>query len=184
MVRPQIRRNCQCCRRLFVPDPRAAQRQRYCSKPECRQTSKAASQKRWLRKNGNGDYFRGPDEVTRVQRWRRDHPGYWKSKKVPKSTVQVPDNQTPKSSHSSCNAPASPLSPLQDQCLTQNPVIVGLISMFTGCALQEQIAATAQRLFLHGREILGNSAPDPSRQYHDSKTSPAARSAASDPADL
>lgn len=185
MVRPQVRRKCQCCRRLFVPDPRAAHRQLYCSQPECRRVSKVASQKRWLRKNGNGDYFRGPNEVARVKRWREAHPGYWKSRNPQKSTVQVPDNQTLNPSLSSCNAHSSPLPPLQDQCLTQNPVIVGLISMITGYALQEQIAATTQRLFLHGREILGNSAPDLPRQYHhDSQTGPAARSAASHSSNL
>jgi len=185
MARHHDRRNCQCCRMLFFPDPRAAHRQRYCSKPECRRASKAASQKRWSRKNGNGDYFRGPDQVARVQRWRRDHPGYWKSKKAQKSMGQVPDNQSPEPFQSSCNAPPSPLPPLQDQCLSQNPVIVGLISMITGYALQEQIAATTQRLFLHGREILGNSAPDSSQAHpHDSQTSPAARPAASGSSNL
>jgi len=31
-----------------------------------------------LRKNGNGDYFRGLRAVERVQAWRRLHPGYWR----------------------------------------------------------------------------------------------------------
>jgi len=46
---------------LFVSDPRTADRQHYCSQPAYRQASKAASQRHWLSKNGNGDCFRGPD---------------------------------------------------------------------------------------------------------------------------
>ena len=78
MSRSQNRRKCRCCRTFFVPDPRTADRQQYCSQPACRQASKAASQRRWLSKNGNGDYFRGPDAVRRVQLWRQSHPGYWR----------------------------------------------------------------------------------------------------------
>jgi hypothetical protein len=81
MSRPQNRRKCLCCSEFFIPDPRTADRQHYCSKPGCRQASKAASQRRWLTKNGNGDYFRGPDAVSRVQAWRKSHPGYWRRTK-------------------------------------------------------------------------------------------------------
>lgn len=60
MSRAPRRRKCLCCSKFFFPDPRTAGRQRYCSKPDCRQSSKAASQRRWLSKDGNGDVFRGP----------------------------------------------------------------------------------------------------------------------------
>ena len=66
------RRKCRCCNQFFLPDPRANDRQRYCSEPACRHASKAASQRRWLSQNGNGDYFRGPQAVRRVQLW--SHP--------------------------------------------------------------------------------------------------------------
>ena len=39
----QTRRKCRCCNHLFVPDPRTADRQRYCSAPACRHASKAAT---------------------------------------------------------------------------------------------------------------------------------------------
>ena len=42
------RKKCCNCDELFIPDPRNTTRQRYCSKPECRKASKAASQRRWL----------------------------------------------------------------------------------------------------------------------------------------
>ena len=53
------RRKCLCCGGLFRPDPRNRRHQRYCSQPACRKASKAASQRRWLGKPDNRDYFRG-----------------------------------------------------------------------------------------------------------------------------
>jgi hypothetical protein len=46
-----------------------------------RKTSKADSQRRWLQKEENRSYFRGPDHVERVQRWRETHAGYWRRAK-------------------------------------------------------------------------------------------------------
>ena len=60
MRRPLSKRKCKHCQTFFAPDPRSARRQRYCSKPACRQASKAASQRRWLQKPGNRDYFTRP----------------------------------------------------------------------------------------------------------------------------
>jgi len=75
MARPrQLRRKCLCCRAWFIPDPRKRGQQQYCSKERCRKASKTASQRRWLCKSENESYFRGPEHVARVQRWRRDHP--------------------------------------------------------------------------------------------------------------
>ena len=76
------RKKCKCCKTLFIPDPRNASRQGYCSKPECRKTSKRASQRSWFKKPENRDHFCGPINVARVQEWRRNHPGYWKKKKT------------------------------------------------------------------------------------------------------
>ena len=61
MRRPLSKRKCKHCQTFFDPDPRSAGRQRYCSKPACRQASKAASQRRWLQKPDNRDYFTRPD---------------------------------------------------------------------------------------------------------------------------
>jgi hypothetical protein len=81
MARPrERRRKCLCCRAWFSPDPRKRGQQRYCSDERCRKASKVASQQRWLRKSENEDYFHGPEQVDRVQRWRRAHPGYWRQK--------------------------------------------------------------------------------------------------------
>ena len=72
------RRRCLCCGLLFASDPRLRHRQKYCSAPECRAASKQSSQQRWLRKPDNQQYFRGQQNVERVQAWRVKNPGYWR----------------------------------------------------------------------------------------------------------
>lgn len=57
MVRHIRKRTCKHCKAFFDPAPRNIGRQHYCSQPPCRQASKAASQRRWLRKPQNRDYF-------------------------------------------------------------------------------------------------------------------------------
>ena len=74
------KRKCKHCKAFFDPDHRNVGRQRYCSQPPCRQASQAASQLRWRHKPANRDYFRGPDNVKRVQQWRRETPGSWRRK--------------------------------------------------------------------------------------------------------
>jgi hypothetical protein len=160
MSRPQTRRKCRCCSKFFLPDPRTVDRQRYCFQPACRQVSKRASQQRWVSKHGNGDHFRGPDEVRRVQRWRRDHPGYWRKQAPSSQGTQPVDGQAPNPAQSSCNVPRGLPRTLQDDCLTESPVFIGLISMFTGRTLQEDIATTTRQLLLRGRNILGGGLPE------------------------
>ena len=159
MSRPLTRRKCPCCNLFFLPDPRTERRQRYCSEPSCQQASKAASQQRWLSKNGNGDYFRGPDQVCRVQAWRKRNPGYWKRTTPASETPQLVNPQPTNPGDSSCNVPKEESVALQDQCLSQHPAFVGLISMVTGRTLQEEIAATTRQLLLRGRNILGSLSP-------------------------
>jgi len=61
---------------------------------------------------------------------------------------------------SSCTVPGNALGTLQDDCLAQDPAFVGLISMITGCTLQEDIAATARQMLIRGRNILGFVIPE------------------------
>ena len=51
-------------------------------KRKCRKASKAAAQARWLAKKENANYFHGPENVRRVQEWRKHNPGYWQRKGV------------------------------------------------------------------------------------------------------
>jgi hypothetical protein len=160
MNSPPTRRKCRCCCKFFLPDARTTDRQHYCSKPACRQASKAASQRRWLSKAGNGDYFRGADQVRRVQQWRQGQPGYWKGKIASSQSTQTIGHQRADPDQSSCNVPRGLARTLQDYSLAQDPAFVGLISMVTGSTLQEDIADTARQLLLRGRNILGLVLPE------------------------
>jgi hypothetical protein len=68
---------CLNCNEKHACDPRNRGRQHYCSKPECRRASKAASQRKCLGRPENQNYFRGTDNCERVRRWREAHPGCW-----------------------------------------------------------------------------------------------------------
>jgi hypothetical protein len=90
-MKRQRSRKCLCCGEMFRADPRNLRHQRYCSKATCRKASKAASQRRWLAKPDNEDYFRGPENVDRVQEWRKTHPGYWRGFRA-KASVALQDD--------------------------------------------------------------------------------------------
>jgi hypothetical protein len=162
MTRPMRKRKCQHCRTFFVPDPRNVGRQHYCAQPSCRQASKAASQRRWLRKPDNRDYFRGPAHVERVRQWRKVHPGYWRRESrrpadAPQ-TLQEPLIQQPLVPQEVVGNVTQPT--LQDSFFMQPAVVVGLIAHFTGLSLQEDIAVTARRLQQLGHDILHGSPYD------------------------
>lgn len=154
-MRKTQKKKCRNCRLLFVPDYRNREKQDYCEKTPCRKASKAASQKKWLSKPENKDYFRSPDNVERVQKWREDTPEYWK--RTNSSTalqdhlaVQPVEN---KGDNSRIDA-QPPKHALQDLLMAQSPVIIGLISNLTGSALQDDIANTLLRMQQFGQEIL------------------------------
>jgi hypothetical protein len=65
------RRKCLCCKEFYRPDHRNLRHQRYCSKPACHKESKGQSQRRWLQRPENENYFRGPDNSRRVKEWRK-----------------------------------------------------------------------------------------------------------------
>jgi hypothetical protein len=154
------KRRCRHCGKRFSPDYRNRQRQYYCSKVDCRRISKAASQRRWLRQPPNRDYFRGPEHTRRVQQWRKGHPGYWKKKLPASQGDQIAASQMTNAEKTSCNERCSLRVALQDFCETKNPVFIGLFSVITGSALQEDIASTIDKLLLGGRIILGLASPD------------------------
>ena len=62
----------------FIPEPRAAGRQKFCRRPACREISHATSQERWLKNKKGRAYHTGPVAVSRVQDWRKEHPQYWR----------------------------------------------------------------------------------------------------------
>ncbi|MBK7952535.1 MAG: hypothetical protein IPK02_00335 [Candidatus Accumulibacter sp.] len=78
--------NCLFCGEVFQADARNAAHQKYCSEAPCRKASQTASRRTWLAKSENQDYFRGPENVARVQAWRAAHPGYWRR---PRREIEV-----------------------------------------------------------------------------------------------
>ena len=148
-----IRKKCRHCRKLFVPDHRNRSRQKYCGLPECQMASKAASQKKWLNKPENQDYFQGPEHVERVRQWRKKNPKYWKSKS--KTTlVALQDPLIAQQTENNKDICQITDNTLQDSLITQPSVLIGLISNFIGSALQDDIANTLLRLQQSGRDIL------------------------------
>ena len=147
------RKRCKHCHKLFVPDPRNKSRQLFCRKTDCRKASKADSQQRWRQKPDNRDYFRGPENVQRVQRWREANPGYWcKKPNFSRSALQDPLTVQPIENNSNNFDFANYA--LQDLLIVQPSVIIGIIAQLTGSALQDDIAMAARRMQQFGDDIL------------------------------
>ncbi len=151
-------RKCLKCGEFFDPDCRNAERQRYCSKPECRRASKAASQAAWLAKPQNVDYFCCPTQVVRVQAWRAAHPGYSRvrCKDSPalqdSLPMQVTDSIEETTDRGEMPEIASPAA-LQDALAPLEPMLTGLIAHVFGFALQDDIDQIKVRLVQLGTDI-------------------------------
>lgn len=152
-MKQQRKRKCLHCRDLFCPDPRNLRHQHYCSKSACRQVSKAASQRRWLGKAENQDYFRGSANVQRVQAWRATHPGYWKRTGL-QTEIALQEDSLAQATEPQEKTPTLTEIALQDLLYAQPLVLIGLIASLTDTALQEDIAQTGRRLQQLGQDIL------------------------------
>ena len=151
----KINRQCRCCKDIFTPDYRNAKNQEYCGKLECRKSSKRASQKRWSNKNPN--YFKGSIHVDRVREWRQTNPGRSR-RKTSDALLQDDCDQITKAKqdvipHLPPELQVS-VPVLQDFCLAQHPVFIGLIAHFTGCVLQEEIDVVTRRLEQLGQDVI------------------------------
>ena len=124
------RRKCRHCGELFRPDPRNLRHQHYCSKPACRKASKAASQRRWLGKAQNRDYFRGAANVQRVRVWRATHPGYWRRSQRQEAPALQEDSSSQAIDRSGKSPTLTALA-LQDLFGAQAFVLIGLIANLT-----------------------------------------------------
>lgn len=151
---------CLCCNAPFCPGPRNRTRQIYCEKPACRVASRAAAQAKWRAKPDNRDYFKGAHHVDRVRRWREANPGYSKrssARKAPSPEPQTPLHQDPPAAPLQDPLPA-PLQdlvpPLQDLVISYPAIVVGLIALQTGSALQDDIHHHLHRVASKGAEIL------------------------------
>jgi hypothetical protein len=152
-MNPKSKPKCQHCSQLFIPDHRNRARQSHCSKPECRRASKASSQRQWTSRPENENYFRGADNSERVRQWRKEHPGYWRKMK---SAAEDALQETCKSQEPVNENVLLVIAPnaLQDICFLQPALIVGLISILVGSALQEDIADQAKNFLARGQDIL------------------------------
>jgi hypothetical protein len=147
------KRKCPYCQEFYHRDHRNLRHQRYCSKAVCRKQSKAQSQRHWQQRPESQNYFRSPEKSQRVKDWRKRNPGYWRKKKssAPTPLQEVFQKQvTPNEEVITEEMPDA----LQEVFLMQPAVVVGLISMMTGHALQEDIVATARVLVRKGQDIL------------------------------
>jgi hypothetical protein len=147
---------CLFCEKLFQAERRNAKHQKYCSDSDCRKASKAASQRAWLAKSENQDYFRSPENVARVQVWREAHPGYWRRPGgnrgfEPDALQDVLITQPVEKTQNSVNLNQIAL---QDLLSSQNAVLIGFIAHFTGSALQDDIVRSTRRLVKLGQDIL------------------------------
>ncbi len=149
------RKKCCNCKKLFIPDPRNIKRQKYCRTPECREASKAASQRRWLAKPENQDYFCGPQNVKRVQLWREANPGYWRGKRK-NNPDALQDRLNPQPTENNTDNVQFANDALQDLLIAQPPVLLGLIANFTDNALQDDMVITLRRLQKLGQDIVTN----------------------------
>lgn len=150
------RRKCLNCGVLFHPDPRNRRHQRYCSESACRRASKVASQRRWLDKPANRDYFRGPENAERVRAWRERNPGYARQRRP---TLQ--EHSLAQASESTEEKATLATPALQELCDAQPLVLIGLIAHLTDAALQEDIALTARHLQHLAQDILNTSHTTP-----------------------
>ena len=150
-------RKCKSCGELVKVDRRNAWHQCYCGKIECQRASKTASQHKWLHKAENRSYFKGAENVARVQQWRLSHPEYWKRKAANVALQEVKAEQPSDSlSETGKLVPQSPpeVLALQDIMLNQPIVMLGLIAKFTGTTLQDELALTSRDLLRLGQDIL------------------------------
>jgi len=147
------KRKCMNCGELYLPNPRTRDRQKFCSKPKCKRASKARSQRRWLSKPENKEYFSGPENVDRVRAWRQKHPGYSKKGRKPDSALQDDFPSQPVDPQG--DNPDLNLDALQDDCLSQLTLMVGLIARLTDSALQDDIAGSIRKMHSCGQRVLG-----------------------------
>lgn len=139
-----------------MPEPRAAGRQRFCRKPECRIVSKLESQTRWLKSKQGKAYHSGNAGAHRVRDWRAAHPDYWRRPApavlpVVVDACSLGDVLAEFSFRDSCDA-------LQDSWPPHVVALVGLIARLgghaPGLALQDPIARDFREIMVDGNAVL------------------------------
>ncbi len=131
------------------------------------------------RRRANKDYFSGPDQVARVQDWRKENPSYSKEAYLRKKALQ-----------DDCDSQVVPveedtsrlmLGALQDDCELQVVLMVGLIASLTGCALQDDIASSIRKIHSRGLAVLAMETTKIGDGYEDQEAVVTPRAGASSP---
>ncbi len=159
-------RKCLNCHAFFQPHPCSKGRQKFCSMPECQRASKRHSQQQWLGKPENQDYFRGPDNVRRVQLWRQQNPSYSQRRNKRNHspvTLQDPLTVQPVDIVEEKDLVVTPA--LQEVLCAQPVVLIGLIAHLTGAALQDELLESSRRLRQLGEDFLYS--PTAGDSHHD-----------------
>ena len=91
-MKKRLKRCCHHCKKEFTPDPYNAYQQEYCTSSACRKASRRASSKKYRDGQKNKAQFK-QDEKMRVNKWRKNNPGYWKRNKNEKKWKK---NELPK----------------------------------------------------------------------------------------
>jgi hypothetical protein len=137
---------------LFRPHSGNVWHQKYCSKPDCRKARKAESQRQWLAKESNRDYFRGLSNTERVRQWRKKNPQYWK--RPPKASGTLQDLVSAQAVEKEALAETTSQAPLQDLVSKQDPLLLGLITQLIDSPLQDHVEQTTLRLISQGLSFL------------------------------
>lgn len=147
------KRKCRHCGELYKPDSRNLNKQKYCSAPQCRKASQAASWRRWHDKPENRDYDKGPIQVEKTRQWRRKNPGYWK--RCRKSKNALPNEISSQVIDTQGDIGYLMSDALPKEIFSQPAMIVGLIANLTGSTLPNEIVELSQHLLLLGHDVLG-----------------------------
>lgn len=84
----------------------------------------------------NPDYFKGRENVIRVQEWRARNPGYWRRKKGGLSPGTLQEDLIPQEAINQLDTGKLKLFALQEDWFSQPLLLLGLIASLTGNALQ------------------------------------------------
>ena len=77
-------KHCRYCGRFFTPDKRVGDRQKSCSRPDCKAKRKKESQASWCRRNP--DYFKG--SYTNTRDWLKKNMGYLRRRRQKQRDIQ------------------------------------------------------------------------------------------------
>lgn len=185
---PTRQPKCPHCKRLFLPHPASRLQQRYCSDAPCQKARKAASNRRFRRRNP--DYFKGPIHVERVRAWRRTHPGYWRNERRNQRQSVVPAGSVPSAAATlQAELMPQPVDPavvelrgkvdaLQAVSDRQVHIIHGLAAHLTGYALQADLGVVLNAWYDKGSRLSGLSPAQETAICRESNREPAMQSSA------